>query len=396
LSSETWEGWLIRIAVFTEVFLPKIDGITTRLDQTLRCLTAEGHDALVFAPSGAAYRRAGVEVLQVRGAPFPAYPELRLAFPDPRILLALRRFAPDVIHAVGPVCLGAWGMIAARALGLPIVASYHTDLPRYAREHGMDWLEPAVWPIVRRLHGMAHVNLCPSRHTRQELLAQGLEEVGIWRGGVDAKHFHPRRGTHAMRMRLSGGVPDGPVVLYAGRLSSEKNLETLSEVAGEIPEAHIGLVGDGPARPELERALADRRATFAGFLRGEELAEAYASADIFLMPSTSETLGLSVFEAMASGCPVVAAAAGGLTDLVQHGETGLLFDPRARGAAARAVGRLLGDPMLREHCARQARKYAESYTWSDETRRLVLQYRKARILASQRGLFGRVARVLVG
>jgi glycosyltransferase involved in cell wall biosynthesis len=287
-------------------------------------------------------------------------------------------------------------MVAARGLGIPIVASYHTDLPRYAREHGLNWLEPAVWPIVRKLHGMAHVNLCPSRHTRQELLAQGLDDVGIWRGGVDANCFHPRRGTPTMRMRLSGGVPDGPVALYVGRLSSEKNLETLIEVAETIPEVHIALVGDGPARPDLERALAGRRATFVGYLRGEELAEAYASADVFLMPSTSETLGLCVFEAMASGCPVVAAEAGGLTDLVRHGETGLLFDPQSRGAQARAVRRLLDDPMLREHCARQARKRAESCSWSDETRGLLLQYRKARIIAARRGLLGRLARVLVG
>ncbi|MGH0032944.1 MAG: glycosyltransferase [Myxococcota bacterium] len=321
----------MRIAIFSEVFRPKIDGITNRLDQTIRCLRDAGHEVLVFAPAGSVDALAGFRVVQVPGPPFPPYPGLRISAPDPRILLELRSFEPDVVHAVGPACLGVWGLLAARALGLPAVASYHTDLPRYLPAYGLDFLEPAIWPLIRRVHGLAHVNLAPSRFTRNELYDQGIEPVGLWRGGVDTERFHPEKRSLAMRARLAGGVgdmggiPDGPLLLYAGRLSPEKQLHTFGPILEAFPAARLALVGDGPAREELERTLPADRTTFTGFLRGDALAAAFASADVFVMPSTTETLGFVVLEAMASGVPVVAARAGGVPDLVTHGESGLLY-----------------------------------------------------------------------
>ena len=386
----------MRIAIFTEVFLPKIDGITNRLSHTLRCLREDGHDVLVFAPADAAPEHEGFRVIRVPGAPFPPYPGLRVTAPDPRILYELRRFRPDVVHAVGPACLGIWGSAAARALQLPLVSSYHTDLPRYLPGYGLGWLQPAIWPLLGAVHGAAHLNLTPSRFTRKELLDHGVEPVEIWRGGVDTQQFHPRKRCLDMRMRLSGGVPDGPVLLYAGRLSPEKRLDTLADVLDALPGAHLALVGDGPARAELERRFAGRRAHFLGFLRGEELARAFASADVFVMPSTTETLGFVVLEAMASGCPVVAALAGGIPDLIDHGENGHLYDPDDTGDATLAIAMLLARPSLHRFIGQQARKRAESSSWQSETRRLVLEYRKAIVIASQRGLLGRITGRLLG
>jgi glycosyltransferase involved in cell wall biosynthesis len=316
--------------------------------------------------------------------------------PDPRIAWELARFQPDVVHAVGPACLGVWGIAAARALRLPVVASYHTDLPRYLPGYGLDWLEPVIWPLLSRVHGAAHLNLCPSRFTQRELLEHGVEPVGIWRGGVDTERFHPKRRTLEMRMRMSDGLPDGPIALYAGRLSPEKNLVVLADVMDAVPGLRLAFVGDGPSRAGLERRLAGRRACFLGFLRGEALASAFASADVFVMPSTTETLGFVVLEAMASGCPVVAARAGGIPDLVEHGQTGHLFEPDAPETAIEALRELLARPGLRRFYAEQGRKRAEACSWQRETRKLVLEYRKAVVLASQRGVLGRLARVLVG
>lgn len=386
----------MRIAIFTEVFLPKIDGITNRLSHTLECLRDDGHEVLVFAPHEAVAEHAGARVVRVPGARFAPYPGLRVSAPDPRILLELRRFRPDVVHAVGPACLGIWGSVAARALSLPLIASYHTDLPRYLPGYGLGWLEPAIWPLIRRVHGAAHLNLTPSRFTRRELLEHGIEPVEIWRGGVDTEHFHPRRRSVAMRMRLCGGVPDGPLLLYVGRLSPEKRLDTLTPVLDALPDARLALVGDGPARPALERLYAGRRVHFTGFLRGEELAAAFASADAFVMPSTTETLGFVVLEAMASGCPVVAARAGGIPELVDHGESGYLYDPADTREAIDALRALLTRPSLRRFIAQQARKRAESSSWPRETRRLVLEYRKALAIASHRGLLGRLKQLLIG
>jgi glycosyltransferase involved in cell wall biosynthesis len=383
----------MRIALFSEVFLPKIDGITNRLAHSVRCLVEQGHEVLVFAPETAVAEHAGARVVRVPGGVFPPYPELRISAPDPRIAWELWRFGPDVVHAVGPACLGVWGIAAARALGLPVVASYHTDLPRYAPLYGLGFARHAIWPLLRRVHGGAVLNLAPSRFTAREMEAHGIPEVRLWPGGVDTDLFHPRRRSLEMRMRLSGGVPDGPLLLYVGRVSPEKNLELLGEILDSLPGARLALVGDGPARPALERALASRPVRFLGFLRGAELAEAFASADVFVMPSTTETLGFVVLEAMSAGCPVVAARAGGIPDLVHHEENGLLFDPRRPAQAVEAVRALVESRGMRRFHASQGRKTAEGSSWEQETRRLVEHYRVALAMHRPWGALGRLGRL---
>jgi glycosyltransferase involved in cell wall biosynthesis len=383
----------MRIAIATEVFLPKIDGITNRLRNTVARLTGLGHQVLVLAPEGAVAEHAGARVVRVPGLPFPPYPGLRISAPDPRIAWELARFRPDVVHAVGPVCLGLWASLAARALGLPLVASYHTDLPRYLPGYGLGFARPAAWPLLRRVHGLAHLNLCPSRFTRDELHAHGIASVDLWRGGVDTELFRPERRSLEMRLRLSDGRPDGPVLLWVGRLSPEKNLGLFARILDALPEARVAFVGDGPARAELERSLAGRRAAFLGFLRGEELAAAYASADLFVMPSRTETLGFVVLEAMASGCPVVAARAGGVPDLVEHDETGLLYDPDREEQAVLAVKELLAHAGKRRHLARLARKRALASSWEAETARLLGQYRMAIVRQRMSRRAARVARM---
>ncbi len=383
----------MRIALFTEVFPPKIDGITNRIRHTLRTLVDAGHDVLVFAPDNAADSWPGVRVVRIPAVPFPRYPGLKLGAPDPRIGFELARFRPDVVHAVGPACLGVWGLLAAAAQGLPRVASYHTDFPRYVAGYGLDWGERAVWPLVRAVHGLAHVNLSPSTFTRRELEAHGVPDVGIWRGGVDTERFDPRRRSLAMRDRLTEGRPHRPILLYAGRLAPEKNLESLSWVLDAFPEATLALVGDGPARRQLERVFRTNDVRFTGFLRGDALATAFASADLFVMPSTTETLGFVVLEAMSSGLPVVAARAGGLPDLVRHGETGLLYDPEDREEAIAHVGALLEQRPMRTHFARMGRKFALNATWEHETRKLLRHYEEA-IARHGATLAGRIRRVL--
>jgi len=384
----------MRIAIFSEIFIPKIDGITNRLRHTIVELTRCGHQVLVFAPSTSVSEYAGVRVVRIPGAPFPPYPGVQLALPDPRILWELRRFDPHVVHVVGPACLGVWGTVAARALGLPIVSSYHTDFPRYAPEYGLGWAEPALWPLIRWVHNAAHRNLTPSHFTREELLAHGVRNVGIWRGGVDTSLFHPAKRCLRTRLELAGGTPGGPLLLYAGRLSPEKNLTLLAEVLDRVPDAALALVGDGPARSELEALFRGRRVHFTGFLRGSALARAFASADCFVMPSRTETLGFVALEAMSSGVPTVAADAGGLPDLVTHEENGMLFDPDRPEDAADCIRSVLETPGRQRFYARNARKTAENASWQVETRKLVDEYRHAIVLACRPGLLGRVRKVL--
>jgi glycosyltransferase involved in cell wall biosynthesis len=383
----------VRIALFTEVFPPKVDGITNRLRHTIRCLALRGHELRVFAPDAAEAKHPGADVIRIPGLPFPPYPGLRVTLPDPRIAFELARFRPDLVHVVGPVCLGVWGILAARALGLPVVASYHTDLPRYLPGYGMGFARGALWPLLRRVHNAAHLNLCPSHFTQRELRAHGVRHVGLWRGGVDTALFHPRRRSLAMRTRLSDGRPDAPLLLCVGRLAREKRLETLGWVMDAIPEARLALVGDGPDRERLASLFEENPVHFAGTLHGVELAEAFASADVFVLPSDTETLGFVALEAMSSGCPVVAADAGGLPDLVEHGTSGLLFDPGRPEDAVAAVRALLDDPVRRRCFAQQARKFAEGCTWESETRRLELAYAETLRWHGRRSPLGRLRRL---
>ncbi len=366
----------MRIALFTEVFPPKIDGITTRLSATLAELVKLGHEVTVFAPASAG-DLPGVGVVRVPALPFPPYPGLAAALPDPRIAARLAWLRPHVVHAVGPVCLGAWGALAARALGRPLVASFHTDLVRYAAGYRLGFAKSALRRWLAAIHGLAHANLCPSSATRHELMEQGVPRVGIWRGGVDAQRFHPDQRSLAMRARLSEGRPDLPLLVYVGRLAREKHIESLAWVMDELPEARLALIGDGPDRARLERVFRKLPVHFAGFLAGDELAAAFASADVFVMPSTTETLGFVALEAMASGVPVVAADAGGLRDVVRHGENGLLYDPAARKGALEPIQRLIASRGLRLELARMGRKTAENASWEAETRRLVEAYELA-------------------
>lgn len=367
----------MRIAMFSEVFAPKVDGITNRLSHTIACLTARGHEVLVFAPSSAPDEHAGARVVAVPGLPFPPYPGLEIALPSPAILRELRRFRADVVHAVGPACLGVWGMIAARALGIPIVASYHTDLPAYLPLHGLAAARPLVWPLIRRIHGLADVNLCPSIATRSQLEAHGLARVGLWRGGVDCEGFHPRMRSMAVRAALCDGEIERPLLLYVGRVAPEKNLRALRPLLDKLPEARLAIVGDGPDRAPLERFFAEHPVVFPGVLRGSDLASAFASADVFVMPSKTETLGFVALEAMSSGCPVVAADAMGLKSLVRHGETGLLCDPDDTEALTGAVRELVEDRFLAHDLARRGREFAEQASWLNETRGLFWNYRRA-------------------
>jgi glycosyltransferase involved in cell wall biosynthesis len=385
----------MRIAFVTEVFLPKIDGITNRLRHTIETLSAGGHEVLVIAPEDAVDEHAGARVVRVPGPAFPPYPGLRISLPDPRIAWELARFAPDVVHAVGPACLGIWGSLAARSLNLPLIASYHTDFPRYLPGYGLEWVQPALWPLIRSVHNLASRNLAPSRFTCDELRQHGVESVGLWRGGVDTERFHPDKRSLEMRMRLTDGRPDRPVMLYVGRVSPEKNLGVLARILDATPGLTCAIVGDGPARAELEReTFAGRDARFLGFLRGEELAAAFASADVFVMPSRTETLGFVVLEAMSAGCPVVAARAGGIPDLVDHDETGLLYDPDCEEEAVAAVQELVAHRGRRAFHARLARKKAEEGSWAAETENLLDQYRRTIARHRSRSRVARLRRML--
>ena len=371
----------MRIAYFTETFLPKIDGVVTRLTRTLDHVRALGHEALIFAPHDPPPEYQGFRVVNVPALPFrPWYPELFLGLPRPRLGRELDRFAPDIVHVVNPVILGLWGTAIAKQRNLPLLASYHTDITQYAVHLKLPFLSPVSRTFLRDVHNQAHVNLCTSQPMVNSAQGLGIRRVRLWPKAVDTERYHPQNASTEMRERLSGGHPDAPLMLYVGRLSFEKRLEWLYAPVTQLSGVRLALVGSGPAENALKERFKDTPTTFMGYLSGQELAEAYASADVFAFPSDTETLGFVAMEAMASGVPAVGARAGGLPDVIEPGVNGFMFTPGDLGDLTEQLGKLLFDKPLRKKLGQQARREMERWSWRASTERVLEFYDLARTI----------------
>jgi len=364
----------MRIAFFTETFLPKIDGIVTRLCHTVEQLQRLGDQVLVISPAGGLTEYKGARIYGVEGFPLPLYPELKLGIPHPGIGVELEKFRPDLIHVANPAILGLGGLYYAKKLNIPLVASYHTHLPQYLHHYGLGMLEEVLWSILRATHNQAQLNLCTSTVMVEELHDHGIERLDLWQRGVDTEMFQPSLASWEMRDRLSQGHPDCNLLLYVGRLGAEKEIERIKPVLEKIPNSRLALVGDGPNRLALEAHFRGTPTNFVGYLRGKDLATAYASADAFIFPSRTETLGLVLLEAMAAGTPVVAARSGGIPDIVTDGINGYLFDPLQEDGAITATQRLFSHPQERETLRQNARLEAERWGWAAATQQLRRYY----------------------
>jgi glycosyltransferase involved in cell wall biosynthesis len=360
----------MRIALMTEPFLPKIDGIVTMLTKTVECLRRRGDEVLIFAPSGGPKELFGAEVVGLPSVPFPLYPELRLALPRASMRTKLKAFNPDIIHVFEPALLGIGGIYYSQVLKVPLVISSHTNLPAYLRYYKIGVLEKLTWMLMRERHWRANLNLCTSSVTLNDLHNHGIEDLALWERAVDSNLFAPAAKSAETRTLLSNGEPEKPLLLYVGRLSAEKEVARLRDVVRAHPEARLAIVGDGPVRHELEQHFKGTPTVFTGYLRGKALASAYASADLFLLPSKTETLGLVLLEAMASGCPVVACRAGGVPDAVQDGCTGFLFEPTDPDGLVNTVNRALSSQTDLDAIRKQARQDVEHHSWEGATEQL--------------------------
>ncbi|MDO5618939.1 glycosyltransferase family 4 protein [Kocuria sp.] len=368
----------MRIALYTEVFLPKIDGVVTRILRSLEQLEALGHEVVVFAPGNPPSSHAGHTVVPVRSVSFkPWYPEIKLGLPTARIATTMADFRPDLVHAVNPVWLAAYGVLAARRRDLPLLSSFHTDVPHYADALGLHMLRHPSETWLRWLHNQSEVNLCTSGPMVERARSVGVRDVDLWPKAVDTVTYHPSRADRALRNRLTNGNPTDPLIVYVGRVSKEKNLDQLIEPMRRLPGARLAIVGSGPHKEHLEKQFAGTNTVFTGYMSGAELAAAYASADIFAFPSQSETLGLVALEAFASGVPVVGARAGGIPFVIDDGETGFLVQPGDADDLTQRLRQLVEDPHLRARMGAAARAEAVKHSWETSTRKLVDYYQLA-------------------
>nr|WP_218886282.1 glycosyltransferase family 1 protein [Kineococcus aurantiacus] len=355
--------------------MPQVNGVTGSVLKVCEHLLSEGHRVLVVAPGPGPSRHelpggASVPVVRVASAPLLGYAEQRLAVPGPRLAQALRGFRPDVVHLAAPAVLGAQAATLAQRTGVPAVAVYQTDLPGYARRYGWRGASEAVWRWLRRVHEMAARTLAPSRPVCAELVGRGFPDVSRWPRGVDVERFHPQFRDDALRARVA---PRGELVVgYVGRLAREKELDLLKSVHA-LPGVRLVVAGDGPQRAHLQRVLP--RAEFLGMVHGRELSHVFASLDVFVHTGRHETFCQTAQEALASGVPVVAPAAGGLLDIVDPGVNGTFFTPGDARGLADVVAGLSQDPGARRELAGRARASVAGRDWASVGRDLVENYR---------------------
>ncbi|WNK20263.1 glycosyltransferase family 1 protein [Halomonas piscis] len=361
----------MRICLVSETWPPDINGVA----HTLNHLADQLHDrgiALQLVrpqPRQGWYqeRHPGIRAeLLVRGLALPGYREVRLGLPAPRRLKRLwQDQRPDVVYLATQGPLGWSARSVARRLGIPVVAGWHTNFDHYCHDYHLPWVAPAVLSVLRRFHNGCAATLVPTHALAARLAEQGFQNLEVMGRGIDGERFSPHHRDSLLREQWGVGEHQ-PVALHVGRLASEKNLALLEESFRTLLEARpdmaLVIVGDGPARQRLERALPN--AHFTGFVPRESLARHYASADLFLFPSLSETWGNVVLEAMASGLAVVAFRQAAAAELIDHECNGLAIAPNDDAGFRDAVLTLCQQPARYARLGRAARQRALEYRWS--------------------------------
>jgi phosphatidylinositol alpha 1,6-mannosyltransferase len=374
----------MRVLYCTDTYPPQVNGVSIVTALSVGGLSRLGWECAVVAPQyPEPASTAAVEVVAVPSVPLPRYPEIRVALPSvSRIVELIGRFRPDLVHCETEFSIGRAGQLAAGRAGMPTVSSYHTDFAQYAEAYGARWLRALVSRHIGRFHARSRRVYTPSSASRQTLLSLGLSrvDVEVWGRGVDTELFHP--GRRSPELRATFGMGSRYTFLYVGRLAPEKRVEHVVQafrLASEmLPKGviHLVVAGTGPRETEL-RKVTPSGVTFLGVLdRQSRLPDLYANCDAFVFASVTETLGLVVLEAMASGLPVVAVPAGGVGDHLRHGENGLSCREGDIKAMAHAMVALAGDYALSRRLARGARRTAEQLSWDREMQRLDESYRE--------------------
>lgn len=366
-----------RVAYFSGTMRRGQDGVTRVLYRTIEALHSEGIQSIFFSPIVPEQKDAHAEMHAVPSIAFPGYPDYRIALPGYKAFEEeLQRFAPDILHIHSPCPLGCAATHWARRNAVPVVATYHTHFPSYAKYYNVKALEIFGWNYLRSLYRPCRRVYVPSVPILHELATRGLEHLAYLPHGVDATLFSPRHRSRKWRNRLA---PSGnTVLLYAGRLVWEKDLRTLIDSYRMLREHRSDwtfvFAGDGPIRAELESLMPE--AQFLGSLSSVDLAAVYASSDILVFPSTTETFGNVVIEAMASGIVPVCAAEGGAAGSIQNGVTGFVTSPRDPYEIAQDISMLLDNPVRRATMGKAARAYARTQTWEHIFNHMFLDYRR--------------------
>lgn len=367
-----------RVALFTGAYNHIADGVSLTLNRLVDHLERDGVSVRVFAPTvdDPPIDHAG-QLIPVPSLPLPGRSDYRFTMGlTPSVSSALEDFDPTLVHIATPDLLGRQALSFAQNRGTPVVASYHTHFSSYLKYYHLDLLESALWSYLRHFYNQCEQIYVPSRAMAEILQKHGITDgLRLWQRGVNTDRFHPKYRSPSWR-QVHGLSDNEVVVTFVSRLVWEKGVDVYADVIRRLEDRGIPhrsmVVGDGPARAELEDQLPNT--VFTGFLEGEDLAQAYASSDVFLFPSDTETFGNVTLEAMASGLPAVCAEAVGSRDLVEDKTTGLLCPPEDTEAFVEATRRLILDTTLRERMSTAAHERAQEFTWSTILERINSYY----------------------
>ncbi len=359
----------MRIAVVTETYPPDINGVAHTLSKTVEGLKARGHALWLIRPrqhlDGVKPDRSLTDETLVRGMPIPFYKHLKMGFPAKRALTRLWTLhRPDVVHIATEGPLGWSALQAAKKLKLPVSSDFRTNFHAYSDHYGIGWLRGAIMNYMRKFHNAALATMVPTPALAQELVNLGFERLHVVPRGVDTDLFHPARRSSALRAQWGAG-DESLVLLCVGRLAAEKNLglvlSAFERLVGVNAHVKLVLVGDGPLKPSLEKKHPE--VVFAGFRTGEDLAQHYASADMFLFPSLTETFGNVTLEAMSSGLPVVAFRHAAAAELIHSGVNGQLIEAGDQSAFMQMAEQLAEMHALRSQMGQEARITALGQAW---------------------------------
>lgn len=368
----------MRLAFFSEAFEPQVNGVVVTLARVAEYLESHGHEILFVIPRNRS-RPPRANTVELSCIPFPLYPEMPIILPYSRFhrrqFARIEAFKPDLVHVWTPGVMAFFGQRWARQHGCPVVVSYETDIIRYLHYYGFGRFAPQLWGYLKWLHNNCQKTYVPSQDTKHFLEANGIHNVAVFARGVDVGLFNPSKRSATVREQLGIGAKD-VLVLYVGRLSQEKNLPLLlnaaERLARKVPGTRMVVTGTGPLEQKLTRAFNKSGIVFTGVRRGEALSSLYASADLFALPSPTETLSLVTMEAMASGLPVLAMNAGGVRDFLMHEENSLLAESDKQ--FEEFLETLVTDSVLRARLGTSGRHCMELKTWTAAIATLVQGY----------------------
>lgn len=357
----------MKIALFTDTYLPQINGVSNTVNKLIQYYEANDIEYKLFGPKyDMELNNQNIESFY--SIKFIFYPDQRIAFPNTfRISSTLSDFQPDIIHIMTEFNMGIAGLNYGKKHGIPIVSSYTTNFSLYADYYKLNFLKQPIWDYIKWFHTQSDVTLCPSIASQKLLRDHDIHNTKIFSRGIDFENFHPMWRNYELRSRL--GISDKIAFLYVGRVSCEKDLDTLCRSYQHIRDKYqqqvaMVITGDGPYLEKC-KLMFPEDTIFTGFLTGKELAKMYASCDIFVCPSATETFGNVILEAMASGLAVIGADAGGVGEIIQHGENGFKFTEKNSKELAEIMKKLIEDVDYRNYLKNNGREFSMNRSWNN-------------------------------